>query len=96
MNEKRFTTSAPFTLSTAWTWNTRGSAKTPYNLLWIHDGNAQLGMVQTSLLATHDAANGGDSDGGASHGSLSAASRLTARYFLLIPTIWRALTPPPA
>ena len=53
VNEKRFTTgSAPFTRSSAWTWNTRGSATIPYNLLWIHNGNAQMGMVQTILAAT--------------------------------------------
>ena len=73
VNEKRFTTSsAPFTLNSAWTWNTSGSAAIPYNLLWIHNGNAQMGMVQTSLLATHDAGNGGYSNGGAFQGSSSA------------------------
>jgi hypothetical protein len=60
VNDQRFTTTnAPFTLNSAWTWNSTASAAIPFNMLWIHNGNAQMGMVQTSLLATHDAGNGG-------------------------------------
>ena len=60
INAKRFsTTSAPFTLNSSWTWSTTGDAAIPFNMLWIQGGNAQMGMVQTSLLATHDAGNGG-------------------------------------
>ncbi|MBC7711334.1 MAG: hypothetical protein H7203_14825 [Rhizobacter sp.] len=60
INAKRFsTTSAPFTLNSSWTWSATGDAAIPFNMLWIQGGNAQMGMVQTSLLATHDAGNGG-------------------------------------
>ena len=60
VNAKRFTTTiAPFTLNSAWTWSSTGDAAIPFNMLWIQGGNAQMGVVQTSLLATHDAGNGG-------------------------------------
>ncbi len=60
INHQRFiTTTAPFTLNGNWTWNTVGAAAVPYNMLWIHNANAQMGIVQTSLLATHDAGNAG-------------------------------------
>ncbi len=58
-NQRFLTTSAPFTLNGNWTWNTVGAAAIPYNMLWIHNANAQMGIVQTGLLATHDAGNGG-------------------------------------
>jgi hypothetical protein len=60
VDQRRFiTTTAPFTLSSDWTWNTVGAAAIPYNMLWINNANAQMGVVQTSLLSTHDAGNGG-------------------------------------
>ena len=60
VDQRRFiTTTAPFTLNGNWTWNTVGTAAIPYNMLWIHNANAQMGIVQTSLLATHDAGNAG-------------------------------------
>ena len=60
INHQRFvTTTAPFTLNGNWTWNTVGAAAIPYNMLWIHNANAQMGIVQTALLATHDAGNAG-------------------------------------
>ncbi len=60
INHQRFvTTTAPSTLNGNWTWNTVGAAAIPYNMLWIHNANAQMGIVQTGLLATHDAGNGG-------------------------------------
>jgi hypothetical protein len=74
VNDKRFTTTtAPFTLNSAWTWNTAGAAAIPYNMMWIHNGNAQMGVVQTSLLSTHDAGNGGYSNGGAFQNTTSGA-----------------------
>ena len=73
INQQRFTTtSAPFTLNSNWTWNTGGAAAIPFHMLWIHNANAQMGIVQTSLLGTHDAGNGGYS--GNFQGSTSAAS----------------------
>ena len=73
VNEKRFTTTAAqFTLNSAWTWSTTGDAAIPFNMLWIQSANAQMGMVQTSLLATHDAGNGGYSNGGGFQGATSA------------------------
>jgi hypothetical protein len=60
VDQRRFiTTTAPFTLNSDWTWNTVGAAAIPYNMLWIHNANAQMGAVQTGLLSTHDAGNGG-------------------------------------
>ena len=60
INHQRFlTTTAPFTLNGNWTWNTVGAAAIPYNMLWIHNADAQMGIVQTGLLATHDAGNAG-------------------------------------
>lgn len=74
VNEKRFTTtSTPFTLNSAWTWNSAGAAAIAFNMVWIQNGNAQMGMVQTSLLATHDAGNGGYTNGGGFQGATSAA-----------------------
>jgi len=73
VNEKRFTTTtAPFTLNSTWTWNSTGDAAIPFNMLWVQGGNAQMGMVQTSLLATHDAGNGGYTNGGSFQGTTSA------------------------
>lgn len=73
INQQRFTTTnAPFTLNSSWTWNGAGAAAIPFHMLWIHNANAQMGIVQTSLLATHDAGNGGYS--GNFQGSTSAAS----------------------
>jgi hypothetical protein len=61
VTDKRFTTSSagPLTLNSPWTWTTTGGAAIPYNMLWIQNANAQMGIVQTSLVATHDAGNGG-------------------------------------
>ena len=60
VNHQRFiTTTAPFTLNGNWTWNTVGAAAIPYNMFWIQGANAQMGIVQTGLLATHDAGNAG-------------------------------------
>lgn len=74
VNEKRFTTTtAPFTLNSAWTWASAGAAAVPYNMLWIQGANAQMGIVQTSLLATHDAGNGGYANGATFQGATSAA-----------------------
>jgi len=73
INQQRFTTTnAPFTLNSNWTWNTAGAAAIPFHMLWIDNANAQMGIVQTSLLGTHDAGNGGYS--GNFQGSTSAAS----------------------
>ena len=36
-----------------------GVPRFPFNQLWVNGGNAQMGVVQTSLLSTHDAGNGG-------------------------------------
>jgi hypothetical protein len=72
INQQRFTTTgAPFTLNSSWTWSGAGAAAIPFHMMWIHNANAQMGIVQTSLLATHDAGNGGYS--GNFQGSSSAA-----------------------
>ena len=74
VNQQRFvTTTAPFTLNSAWTWNTVGDAAIPHHMMWIHNANAQMGVVQTSLLATHDAGNGGYTNNGGFQGTTSAA-----------------------
>ena len=79
VNEKRFsTTTAPFTLNSAWTWNSTGDAAIPFNMLWVHGGNAQMGIVQTSPLATHDAGNGGYTNGGGFQGTASASGSACA------------------
>lgn len=73
VNQQRFvTTTTPFTLNSAWTWNTVGDAAIPHHMMWIHNANAQMGVVQTSLLATHDAGNGGYTNGGGFQGATSA------------------------
>ena len=60
VDQRRFaTTTAPFTLSSQWNWASNGRAAIPFNQLWVNGGNAQMGVVQTSLLSTHDAGNGG-------------------------------------
>ena len=79
VNQQRFTTTtAPFTLNNAWTWNTAGDAAIPHHMMWIHNANAQVGVVQTSLLSTHDAGNGGYTNGGAFQGTTSAAGNACA------------------
>lgn len=79
VSEKRFTTTAAaFTLNSAWTWNSTGDAAIPFNMLWIQGANAQMGMVQTSLLATHDAGNGGYTNGGGFQGATSAVGNACA------------------
>lgn len=73
VNQQRFTTTtAPFTLNSAWTWNAVGEAAIPHHMMWIHAANAQMGLVQTSLLATHDAGNGGYTNSGGFQGTTSA------------------------
>jgi hypothetical protein len=79
MDQRRFiTTNAPFTLNSNWTWNTASAAAVPYNMLWVHNPNAQMGIVQTSLLATHDAGNGGYS--GNFQGATSTTNACTGEY----------------
>lgn len=74
VNQQRFiTTAAPFTLNSAWTWNTAGDAAIPHHMMWIHNANAQMGVVQTSLLSTHDAGNGGYTNNGGFQGTTSGA-----------------------
>ena len=59
-HQRSLTTTVPFTLNGNWTWNTVGAAAILYNMLWIDNANAQMGIVQTGLLATHDAGNAGN------------------------------------
>ena len=74
VDQRRFaTTGAPFTLNANWSWAASGRAAIPFNQLWVNGGNAQMGIVQTSLLATHDAGNGGYS--GNFQGTTSAAGQ---------------------
>ena len=56
VDQRRFaTTGAPFTLNANWSWAASGRAQFR-SIIWVNGGNAQMGIVQTSLLATHDAA----------------------------------------